>query len=81
MCSVLTSIQERRSLCFFMDELLGEYAASASALAGAVQELRLLSQKRHTRSAYLAALDVVEEAWRECERARLDFRQARKQAR
>jgi hypothetical protein len=57
-----------------MDELLSVYAASAAAHASAVNELILLSQTRHTRSAYLAALRVVEKAWQECEAARLDFR-------
>jgi len=64
-----------------MDELLSGYAASASALASAVQELKSLVQMRHTRSAYLAVLDFVEKAWQECERARLDFRQPRKKPR
>ena len=58
-----------------MDELLSGYANSASAHASAVQDLRLLAQTRHTRSAYQAALDFVEKTWQECERARLDFRQ------
>lgn len=60
-----------------MDEQLGVYATSATALASAVNDLRLLSQTRHTRSAYLAALHAVEKAWQECEAARLDFRQPR----
>jgi hypothetical protein len=64
-----------------MDELLRGYASSASAHANAVQELRLLSEARHTRSAYLAALDVAEKAWLECELARLDFRQPGKKPR
>jgi hypothetical protein len=64
-----------------MDELLSAYATSAAGYASSVQELRLLSQTRHTRSAYLAALDIVEKAWQECELARLDFRQPRQQAR
>jgi len=58
----------------YMDELLNGYATTATAYAGAVQELKLLSQTRHTRSAFLAALEVVEKAWQECEVARLDFR-------
>jgi len=66
---------------FSMDELLSGYAASASAHAIAVQELRLLSRTRHTRSAYLAALDVAEKAWQECKLARLDFRQPRQKPR
>ncbi|HEV8038497.1 MAG TPA: hypothetical protein VGP62_06520 [Bryobacteraceae bacterium] len=64
-----------------MDELLSGYASSASAYASAVQELRVLSETRHTRSAYLAALDVVAEAWKECERARLNFQQPRQKPR
>jgi hypothetical protein len=64
-----------------MDELLSGYAASASAHATAIQELRVLSETRHTRSAYLAALDVVEKAWQECQRTRLDFRQPRQKPR
>ena len=58
-----------------MDELLGGYAKSATAYASAVQELTCLSKTLHTRSAYLAALDLVEKAWQECELARLAFRQ------
>jgi hypothetical protein len=64
-----------------MEELLSGYARSASAHANAVQELRLLSETRHTRSAYLAAVDVVDKAWQECQRARLDFRQPRQKPR
>jgi hypothetical protein len=60
-----------------MDEQLGVYATSATALANAVNELRVLSQTRHTRSAYLAALHVAEKAWQDCEAARLDFQQPR----
>jgi hypothetical protein len=60
-----------------MDELLNRYVASALEYASAVQELRSLSQTRHTRSAYLAALDILENAWQECELARLGFRQPR----
>jgi hypothetical protein len=56
-----------------MDELLNGYATSTAAYAAAVQELRSLSQMRHTRSAYLAALAVVEKYREECELARLDF--------
>ena len=63
-----------------MDGLLNRYAASASAYASAVQDLSLLANTRHTRSAYLAALDVVEKAWQESELARLDFHQPRKKA-
>jgi hypothetical protein len=63
-----------------MDGLLSHYAASASAYAGAVQDLSLLAQTRHTRSAYLAALDVVEKARQESELARLDFQQPGKKA-
>jgi hypothetical protein len=63
-----------------MDGLLSHYAASASAYAGAVQDLSLLAQTRHTRSAYLAALDAVEKARQESELARLDFQQPRKKA-
>ena len=64
-----------------MDELINGYVNSAAAHASAVQELRLLSQTRHTQSAYLAALAVVAKAWQKCERARLAFRQPRPQAR
>jgi hypothetical protein len=64
-----------------MDELLSGYAASASAHASAVEELKSLAQTRHTRSAYLAALDFVEKAWQECVLARVDFRQPRKKPR
>jgi hypothetical protein len=60
-----------------MDEPLNKYAASAAAYASAVQDLMLLSRKRHTRSAYLAALDAVTKTWQECERDRLAFRQPR----
>lgn len=60
-----------------MDQLLTAYAVSAAAHASAVDELNALSEKRHTRSAYLAALRVVEKAWQECEAARLDFQQPR----
>jgi hypothetical protein len=63
-----------------MDELLNGYATSATTFASAVIELKLLSQTRHTRSAYLAALDVVENAWRECDLARLNFREPGEQA-
>ncbi len=58
-----------------MDEFLNGYANSAAAHAGALHELRLLSQTRHTRSAYLAALKLVEEAWQVCEQVRVAFRQ------
>jgi hypothetical protein len=60
-----------------MDELLNSYAASATAHASALQDLMLLSKTRHTRSAYLAALDAVAKTWQECERDRLAFRQPR----
>src|SRR5581483_11739597 len=58
-----------------MDELINKYADSAAAYASSVQELRLLSQTRHTRSAFLAGLEVVEKACHECDLARLAFRQ------
>jgi hypothetical protein len=58
-----------------MDELLRVYATSAAAHASAVNELSLLAQMRHTRSAFLAAFDLLEKTWQECELARLDFRQ------
>jgi hypothetical protein len=62
-----------------MDELINAYANSAAAYASAVQELRLLSQMRHTRSAFLAALEVVENACQECDLARRAFRQSPQQ--
>jgi hypothetical protein len=63
-----------------MDGLLSRYAASASAYASAVEDLSVLSQTRHTRSAYLAALEFVEKARQESELARRDFQQPRKKA-
>ena len=64
-----------------MDEMLKVYAASTTAYAGAVQELYQLSQMRHTRSAYLAALAVLEKAREDCELTRADFDLPRKPAR
>ena len=61
--------------------MLKVYAASTTAYAGAVQELYLLSQVRHTRSAYLAALAILDKAREECELTRTDFTQPRKPAR
>jgi hypothetical protein len=58
-----------------MDELLNRYAVSAAAHASAVKDLSALSKTRHTRSAYMSALDAVTKTWQECERDRLAFRQ------
>jgi hypothetical protein len=63
-----------------MDEMLKRYADSATAHASAVQELKVLSQTRHARSAYLAALDSVAKTWQECERDRLAFREPQETA-
>jgi len=64
-----------------MDEMLSGYANSATAYATAVNELSLLSRTRHTRSAYLAALEVVEKTRQVCELARMDFRTPQRPAR
>lgn len=56
-----------------MDQLLKRYAASAAAHASAVQDLSALSKTRHTRSAYMAALNAVTKTWQECEQDRLAF--------
>jgi hypothetical protein len=64
-----------------MDELINMHANSAAAYASAAQELRLLSQTRHTRSAYLAAVKTIEKALQESELAWLAVLPLPRQAR
>jgi hypothetical protein len=58
-----------------MDELISGYAEATAEYAGAVQELRLLCEMRHVRSAYVATLELAEKARQKCELARLAFQE------